>query len=90
MIHPTFIRPHLKPREGEVSLHAVRQVDETGHVKMGQPCAPDAEPGHADVRDVLEGCHAEVGEQGALLAEARDPGVGNLVVVVADITFQLL
>lgn len=57
---------------------------------MGQPCAPGSEPGHANVRDVLEGRHPEVGKHGTLLAEACDSRVGNLmvVVVVVDITFQ--
>lgn len=71
---------YLNPREGEVPLHAVRQVDEAGHVEVGEPCAPGTEPSHANVRDVLQGRHPEVRQQGALLAEACNPRVGDLVV----------
>lgn len=75
-MHPSI---YLNSGKREVPLISVGQVNEPGHVQMGQAGAAGAEPGHSDVRDVFQARHAEVGQQGTSLAEAVDPRVRHLL-----------
>lgn len=57
----SFVK-YLQASESEVSLFAVRKVNQSRHVKIAELGAPGGEPGHTGVCDVFETCHPEVNE----------------------------